>query len=83
VWWGRVVRLCEGAWTCGYAYKAVHIGTSSSICEGVSGRYEVYKGLYVGTSLIFLDLALYISFISSFSIFIIFYMYFQEHVSIL
>ena len=40
------------------------------------GRYKVYRGLYIGTSLMFLDLALHISFISSFSIFIMFYVYF-------
>ena len=54
------------------------MGTSSGIYKGASGCYEVYRGLYMGTSLMFLDLALYISFISSFSILWTFCVYFQE-----
>jgi hypothetical protein len=71
-----VVRLYKGGWTCGYAYNAIYIGTFLSIYKGASGCYKVYRGLYIGTSLIFLDLALYISFIFSFSIFILFSVYF-------
>ena len=56
------------------------MGTSSSIYKGALGHYKVYRGFYMGTSSIYLNLALYISFISSFSIFIIFYMYFQEYI---
>ena len=52
------------------------MGTSLSIYKGALGRYKVYRGFYIGTSLIYLNLALYISFISSFSIFITFYIYF-------
>ena len=52
---------------------AVYIGTSLSIYKGALCCYKVYRGLYIGTSLIFLDLALYISFNFSLSIFITFY----------
>ena len=62
-WCGLVTR---GAWTCGYAYRAVHIGTSLSMCKGASGHCKVYRGLYVGTSSMFLNLALCIPLVSSF-----------------
>ena len=75
-----MVGLHKRGWTCGYTYKAIYVGTSLSIYKGALGRYKVYKSLHIKTSLIYLDLALYISFISSFSIFIIFYVYFQEHI---
>ena len=52
------------------------MGTSLSVFKWALGRYKVHRGLYVGTSLMFLDLALCISFVSSFSIFIIFCVYF-------
>ena len=63
-----MVRLCKGGWTYDYAYKAVYMGTFSSIYKGALGQCEVYRGLYMGTFLIFLDLALYIYFVFSFSI---------------
>ena len=44
------------------------MGTFSSIYKGALDQCEIYKGLYIGTFLIFLDLALYIYFVSSFSI---------------
>ena len=68
MWWRGVVGLREGGWTCSYTYKAIYMGTSSGIYEGALGCCEVYKGLHMGTFLMFLDLALCISFISSFSI---------------
>jgi len=43
--------------------------------KGASSRCKVYRGCYMGTSLIFLDLVLCISFISSFGIFITFAFY--------
>jgi hypothetical protein len=81
MWWRGVVGLREGARTCGHAYRAVHVGTSSSMFKWALGRCKVHRGLYMGTSSMFLDLALCISFVSSFSIFVTFYVYFQEHVS--
>ena len=51
-----MVRLREGAWTYGHAYRAVYVGTSPSIYKGVSSRCKVHRGLYVGTSSMFLDL---------------------------
>ena len=62
------MKLCEGAWTYGYAYKAVYVGTSSNIFKWVLGRCKVHSGFYVGTSSMFLDLASCISFVFSFSI---------------
>ena len=53
-----MVRLRERAWTYGYAYRATHMGTSSSMYKGALGYYKVYRSLYMGTSLIFLDMGL-------------------------
>jgi len=34
VWWGGVVGLREGARTCGYAYRAVHVCVCVCMCKG-------------------------------------------------
>ena len=51
------------------------MGTSLSIYKGALSHCKVYRGLYIGISLIFLNLALYIPLVSSFSVFIIFTSY--------
>ena len=70
--WGGVVRLYKKTWAYSYTYRAIYIETSLSIYKWALGCYKVHRGLYMGTSLIFLNLALYFSFISSFSILITF-----------
>jgi len=51
------------------------VGTSPSIYKGALSRCKVHRGYYMGTSLMFLDLILYISFTSSFGIFVTFTSY--------
>ena len=70
---GTSLSIYKGAWT--YDYRAVYIGTSLSIYKGALSCCKVHRGYYIGTSSMFLDLILYISFTSSFRIFIIFTSY--------